>query len=89
MRRVIIVTVALLMSALGAQAAPQKAPHHPTHRRVASNSACIANQRQVADSIDRYPFMGADMRQLAMEMRTRCLPKCMVPAWRYDEMNFE
>ena len=39
MRRIIIITATLLVSTLGAQAAPQKAPYHPPHRSVASNSA--------------------------------------------------
>jgi hypothetical protein len=41
MRRIVIITATLLVSALGAQAASQKAPHHPAHRPVASNSAGI------------------------------------------------
>jgi hypothetical protein len=41
MRRIVIITATLLVSTLGAQAASQKAPYHPTHRRVASNLASI------------------------------------------------
>jgi hypothetical protein len=39
MRRIVIITASLLVSTLGAQAAPQKAPYHPAYRSVASNSA--------------------------------------------------
>ena len=76
MRRIVIIIAALLVSAVGAQAAPQKAPHHPTHRRTASN-ACgaeqMADQRIIADAIDRNPAMGADMRRMANRMRTQCI----------------
>jgi hypothetical protein len=39
MRRIVIITATLLVSTLGAQAASHKAPYHPAHRSVASNSA--------------------------------------------------
>jgi hypothetical protein len=77
MKRIIIVTVALLVSALGAQAAPGKAPHHPAHRQAASNSTCpasqLADQRIIADVIDRSPGMGSDMHRMAQRMRTHCI----------------
>jgi len=41
MKRVIITTALLLGTALGAQAASQKAPYHPAHRWVAGNRAGI------------------------------------------------
>ena len=41
MRRIAIIAATLLVSAFGAQAAPQKALHHPAHRWVASNPAGI------------------------------------------------
>jgi hypothetical protein len=39
MKRIIIITATLLVSTLGAQAASHKAPYHPAHRSVVSNSA--------------------------------------------------
>ena len=39
MRRIVIIAATLLVSTLGAQAASQKAPHHPAHRWAASNGA--------------------------------------------------
>jgi hypothetical protein len=75
MRGIVIITAALLVvSALDAQAAPHKTLHHAAHRQMASNSACIADQRRIADVIDANPYMGPQMRRLASEMRTRCLP---------------
>ena len=41
MRRIVIITATLVVSTLGAQAAPQKVPYHPPHRSVASSSASI------------------------------------------------
>jgi hypothetical protein len=41
MRRIVIITVTLLVGTLGAQAASEKAPYHPAYRSVASNSAGI------------------------------------------------
>ena len=41
MRRIVIITAALLVSTLGAQAASQKALYPPAYRSVASNSATI------------------------------------------------
>jgi hypothetical protein len=43
MRRIVIITATLLVSTLGAQAASHKAPYHPAHRSVASNSASISD----------------------------------------------
>ncbi len=79
MKHITIITATLLASALAAQGAPQKAPHHSTHRQMASNSGCVADQRGIADVIDANPFMGPEMRQLAKEMRTRCLPGSSSP----------
>ena len=45
MRRIVIITAILLVSTLGAQAASHKAPYHPAHRSVASNS----NSASIAD----------------------------------------
>ena len=69
-----IISAALLASALAAQAAPRNALHHSTHRQAASDSGCLADQRRIADVIDGNPFMGPQMRKLASQMRTRCLP---------------
>ncbi len=115
MRRIVIITATLLVSTLGAQAASHKAPYHPAHRPVASNSAsigapptaamppgfkavfdgainairrgsahpsahdsaCLARQRQLADSIERLvPSGPVDVRQnpAMIELRTRCMP---------------
>ena len=78
MRHVIIIGAALLVSAVAAQAAPRTAPktaaHHSTYRQAASDSGCLADQRRIADVIDGNPFMGPQMRKLANQMRTRCLP---------------
>jgi hypothetical protein len=41
MRHIVIITATLLVSTLAAQAASQKVPYHPAHRRVASNLAGI------------------------------------------------
>jgi hypothetical protein len=41
MRRIAIIAATLLVSAFGAQAAPQKVLHHPAHRWVAGNPAGI------------------------------------------------
>jgi hypothetical protein len=43
MRRIVIITVTLLVSTLGAQAASHKAPYHPEHRSVASNGASVGD----------------------------------------------
>jgi hypothetical protein len=72
MRHVIIISAALLASALAAQAAPRTAAHHSTYRQPASG--CLADQRRIADVIDGNPFMGPQMRKLANQMRSRCLP---------------
>jgi hypothetical protein len=60
MKRIVIITAALLMSVLSAQAAPHKAAHHPTHRQVASSSACVARQGSIADLISRFTNMPAN-----------------------------
>src|SRR5580700_2904626 len=72
MRHVIIISAALLASALAAQAAPRTAAHHSTYRQAATG--CLADQRRIADVIDGNPFMGPQMRKLANQMRSRCLP---------------
>jgi hypothetical protein len=65
----IIITATSLVSTLGAHAAAQKAPHHPTHRQAKSTSACIAEQRPTADLFARLGNLKA-----ANEWRTECMP---------------
>jgi hypothetical protein len=43
MRRIVVITATLLVSTLGAHAAPQQAPYHPAYRSAASNSASIGD----------------------------------------------
>jgi len=83
MKRVMIVTVALLASALAAQAAPHKTPRRVAHA-VTHVSACVARQRAMLAPLDRYggglppnapALMQAMMRPVLHTIRTRCLPR--------------
>ena len=82
MRRIVIITAALLVSALGAQAASR----HPAHRQAAS-SACMARQAHIADIIEQNGATSLPaFQQLAKDLRTRCLPQDHNPA-DYDPFN--
>jgi|SRR5579871_25014 len=70
MRRIVIITSALLVSTLGVQASPQKVPHHSTHRQARGGiSACLAGQRADADL-----FAALGNLEVAREWRTQCMP---------------
>ena len=82
MKRIVIITAALLVSAFGAQAASR----HPAHRHAASNSACMAHQAKIAAIIESAPGGASAMQEVIQELRSHCLPQDHNPA-DYDPFN--
>ena len=90
MRRIVIITTTLLVSALAAQAAPQKAPHHPTHRQTCA-AGQLADQRRIVDAIERVAGQSDVVRQnpgmIELHRRLHSAPVDPQLQWLFPPFN--